>query len=187
MTGAIVIDAGHGGEIDPGTEAGGVVEKDLTLIYANALAGELCRFSVPVIQTRTEDQVPGGGKIADGLRERVRIANDANARAFVSVHFNGSTNTEAKGTWILYAAGADGGRSLAIDVSRLLGAEVYPDHSGWTGQRRLYVLRRTRMPAIIIEFGFLTNASERARLQNVEYMGMLVHLTARGILDWLSK
>lgn len=181
----VVIDPGHGGS-DPGASSGGVVEKDLALIYALALGGELCRLGVPVIFTRTTDVMPGGGSLGDGLRERARIANNAGARGFVSVHFNASRNVNASGIWLLHMAGASGGEGFAEAIQRELGGAVYPDASGWTGNRGLAVLRGTRAPAVLLEYGFLTNAAERQRLQHVERLHELVAKTAAGIVAWIA-
>jgi N-acetylmuramoyl-L-alanine amidase len=174
----IVIDAGHGGS-DGGAIAGGVREKHLALIYALSLGGELCRLGVPVLYTRTDDTYPS-------LSERAALANERNARAFISVHFNASDNTTASGIWLLHAMGAPGGTGLAHTVQRTLGGAVHPDASGWTGNRRLAVLRQTQMPAVLIEYGFLTNPGERTLLQSVEYMRALVEKTAAALRGWIA-
>lgn len=174
----IVIDAGHGLH-DAGASVAGVREKNLALIYALTLGGELCRLGVPVVYTRTADTYPT-------LGARAMLSNEKNADAFVSVHFNASPNTEASGIWLLHAAGASGGKRLADAVQRELGGEVYPDDSGWTGGRRLAVLWRTKAPAVLLEYGFLTNDEERAKVQHVEHMHNLVAKTARGLAAWLK-
>lgn len=181
----VCIDPAHGG-IDGGAVAGGVREKHLALIYGLSLGGELCRLGVPAVYTRTTDEMPGGGDVSAGLLHRVKVANDADADAFVSVHFNASVQPEAAGLWLIHAAGAPGGQVFAEALQKTLGGKVVPDASGWTGDRRLLVLRRTRMPAVLIEYGFLTNVAERARLLNVEHMRALIARTAEGIIRWMA-
>jgi N-acetylmuramoyl-L-alanine amidase len=174
----IVIDAGHGGS-DPGASVGSVVEKHLALIYSMSLGGELCRLNVPVIYTRTSDTYPT-------LGDRTALANEKNAAGFVSVHFNASANRDASGIWLLHAAGAPGGQGLAEAIQKKLGGKVYPDGAGWTNGRGLAVLRRTRMPAVLLEYGFLTNAIDRENVQAVAYMRLLIEKTAAGIVAWMK-
>lgn len=180
----VVVDAGHGGN-DPGAKAGGVIEKHLALCYALMLGGELCRLNVPCAYTRTTDLMPGGGTTAEGLLHRVRFANEFDARAFISVHFNAGDVLSASGVQIFHAAAAVGGKKLAIAIQQILGGSIHPDGSGWTGGRGLAVLRRTKMPAVLIEYGFLTNPTERERLVHVEHARTLIAQTARGVTTWL--
>jgi N-acetylmuramoyl-L-alanine amidase len=170
----IVIDPGHGGA-DPGAVAGGVREKDLNLAYGLTLAGELARRGVPVLMTRDADS-------ATTLAERARIANAANARSYVSVHFNASTNPAARGLWLIHAKGAPGGAALAARLERSLFGLVVTDESPFTGGRRLAVLRSTRMPAVLIEYGFLTNGDDRTRLLQAFTMRDLIARTVTGLL-----
>jgi N-acetylmuramoyl-L-alanine amidase len=130
--------------------------------------------------------MPGGGTMAQGLTERARISNEAKAKAFVSCHFNASPNPAAAGIWILYANGSGRGRDFAEAIQRELGGRVFPDKSGWTGNRRLAVLWQTAAPAVLIEWGFLTNEHERNALTDVEVMRDLISKAARGIAMWLD-
>jgi N-acetylmuramoyl-L-alanine amidase len=182
----ICIDPGHGGR-DAGAVAGGVFEKDLCLVYALTLAGECARLGIPVTMTRERDEMPGGGTAGDGLRYRSLYANRMDARAFVSIHMNASANDGARGLWLLYAKGAKGGQSLAETMQRRLGGLVYPDDSPWTGGRKLAVLRETRMPAVIVECGFITHRAEREELEHIWRLREFVASAALGIQDWLTK
>lgn len=162
----ICIDAGHGGT-DPGAVAGGYREADIALDHALALGRSLERKGSAILYTRTEDK-------ALTLAARARAANENGAVVFISVHCNASTNPKASGAWILYHRQSERSKALAESVARYLDANIrpaedgdavaHPDQSGWTGDRSLYVLRATHMPAILVELGFITNADDRARL-----------------------
>lgn len=162
----ICVDPGHGGT-DPGAVAGGVRESDLALAYALALGAELERRGFGVLYTRREDR-------SLDLAARARAANEAGARLFISVHCNGSTSPGPHGFQVFHAVGSMAGRTLASTIyaaavgvvgeSRWSGA--FSDESPQCGGRRLYVLRATRMPAVLIELGFLTHPTERADLQS---------------------
>ena len=181
----IVLDPGHGG-IDPGAMCGGVKEASLALIYALTLAGELARLGIPCTLTRERDEMPGGGTLEDGLTFRAQVANRLQARAFVSLHMNASSAPSARGLWLLHAAGAPGGRALAETLEAELGGMVLPDASIHTHDRRLAVLRRTKMPACLIELGYLTNAEERAELLHVAHLRSFVERCARALNYWLA-
>lgn len=162
------IDAGHGGH-DPGGQSLGTPEKAIALRYALRLGQRLERGGgVQVLYTRTDDTfVP--------LSERARIANSSSADVFISVHANASGNAAARGPWTIHAAPSPRGRTIATEVQRALAsvlggspAAVYPDESPWVGGRRLAVLRQTRMPAVLLELGFTTNAADLAQLEDAE-------------------
>jgi N-acetylmuramoyl-L-alanine amidase len=174
----IYIDPGHGGS-DPGAIAGGIREADLALAYGLTLAGELARRGVPCRMTRDDDSYPT-------LTRRAQMANAAKARAFVSIHFNASGNANALGAWMIHAKDAPGGQRLARVLGTHLRAAVHTDDSPSTGGRRLAVLRQTAMPAVLIEYGFLTHTGERSLLQNVWRMRQLVEWTADALQEWIG-
>lgn len=187
----ICVDPGHGGT-DNGAAVDGVREDDLVLMYGAALATHLVSIGHGVVMTRTKDEMPGGGNVSSGLAARARIANEANVDAFVSLHFNASTNPAAKGVWVFHAKGSTLGKALASSIYRRITGDfsdrhVYPDESPACGNRRLYVLRATRAPAVLIEFGFLTNAADRRRMQTIEAMVNDTKAAATGILSWSNQ
>ena len=121
----IVIDPGHGGTTKVGgsspnnaTAASGVLEKQLTLEYAEVLKTHLesdeiqqifkgkgyCE--VKIIQTRTTD-------VNVGISARVKVARDNKADIFISIHFNGSTGKNARGTETYYRDPKNGSQSNA--------------------------------------------------------------------------
>ena len=90
----VVIDAGHGGK-DPGAlgKGKGINEKDIVLAVAKKMGTKIkAKYpDVKVIYTRSDDTFIG-------LHERAMVARRNNADLFISIHCNGSSNTEAKGT-----------------------------------------------------------------------------------------
>ena len=177
-SGILVIDPGHGGH-DPGAVSGGVRESDLVNGYASALGGA---WGGQVAYTRLGDE-------SVTLPDRARFANDMGADVFVSLHANASTNTDAHGFQVFHCAGSEKGRALAecvmaaalsvVGESRWRG--VFPDDSPQCGNRKLHVLRATKMPAVLVELGFLTNDAERAKLVDPEYQRSLSEAIASGI------
>lgn len=155
----IAVDAGHGGGDYGGTTLG-PAEKVIAMQYAVMLGAMLKERGHKVVLTRTDDSFVS-------LSKRAALANALAADLFVSVHANASNNPGARGPWTLHAAGSRRGKEIATSVQSALARvltgkadAVYPDDSGWTGGRRLAVLRRTAMPAILIELGFMTNQTD---------------------------
>lgn len=177
----ICVDAGHGGS-DPGAVAGGVRESDVALAYSLQVGAELERRGCAVLYTRATDRTLD-------LAARARAANDNGATPFLSLHCNASTSEAAHGFQVFHAAGSTAGRMLASTIyaaavgvvgsSRWSG--VFPDESPQCGHRRLYVLRATRMPAVLIELGFLTHATERADLLDPVTRGELANAIAGAV------
>jgi N-acetylmuramoyl-L-alanine amidase len=164
----VCIDPGHGGT-DPGAVAGGVREADIALDYALAVGTQLERAGLAVLYTRTTHRTID-------LAARTRAANEAGASVFVSLHCNASASPAAEGVQIFHCRGSARGEALARRVFDRIAtvvppersSGVFPDESPACGNRRLYVLRATRMPAILIELGFLTNLTDRTRLLDPE-------------------
>ena len=186
----ICVDAGHGGH-DPGAVAGVSKEKDLALAYALELRNELVRRGHHVITTRTAD-------VFVELAQRAATANTAGADCFVSIHANAADSKLANGAWVIHddSAGAAGGVALAQRVFDRLAAvpgiadadaarEVFPDASPQVGGRQLAVLSQTKMPAILVELGFLTNEEDLGALREASTRAKVVGAIADGVEDWL--
>lgn len=180
----VAIDPGHGGS-DPGAVTEGVREADVALEYARAVGEALERQGCAVLYTRGEDQTLE-------LAARARAAHDARAGAFVSVHCNASTSPQPHGFQIFHAAGSRRGAELARAIYdravQVVGTSswsgVYPDESPACGSRRLYVLRATNMPAVLVELGFLTHPGERSQLLDPDVRDRLARALADGIVEW---
>lgn len=180
----ICLDPGHGGT-DPGAVVGDVREADVALDYARAIGEALETRGCTVLYTRLEDKTLE-------LAARPRAANEARADVFVSVHCNASTSMAPHGFQVLHAAGSERGEALAraihdrvtaaIGTTRWSG--VHPDESPACGGRRLYVLRATAMPAVLLELGFLTHVGERTLLLEPAYRDMIARAIADGVIDW---
>lgn len=191
----IVVDPGHGGD-DPGAHvpnpegAGEVEEKALVVPYAMAIRDALLEAQYTTKLTRTGDTFVG-------LSERAEIANQSHALCFISVHANAASAEARNGAWILYddKTKPKDGRALAESVFHSLSlipgltdsspqAEVFPDGSPWVAGRQLTVLSKTRMPAILIELGFLTNEDDLGQLLNPDTRVAVARAVAVGVCEW---
>lgn len=182
----IVIDPGHGGQ-DPGATSPTtkVQEKALALKTSLALREVLLQKGYEVIMTRESDVYPT-------LTERAALANDLDADMFISVHYNsvkmkkGATNHPAHGieTWVPHTPD---NKALAEPVQRQLIAHTGANNRGLKKGEKLVVLNRTKVPAILVELGFLSNANESRQVLDEGYQQALVSALAAGIDNYFGR
>lgn len=167
----IVVDAGHGGHDRGGVPYQRIGEKGMTLDVSLRLKRVLEARAYRVIMTRSNDVfVP--------LGTRVAIANSYRGATFVSVHFNSSRRAGANGVETYYYRGDSA--SLAASIHRNVVAGAPTENRG-IRRRGFFVLRRTRIPSVLVECGFLTNPSEGRLAQSASYRQQLAERIARGI------
>ncbi len=176
----IVVDAGHGGN-DPGANAGGANEKTITLRVSNFLAEELTKLGAKVVKTRTTD-------VFVSLGDRSRIANEANADLFISIHVNSNTvaNT-ASGSKTFYHKTESQGLLLSTAIEEEFKELGKLKSMGTWSDQRIYqsgfaVLRNTRMPGVLVETGFINNTKDRAVLTTEAYQRQLAKAIAQALV-----
>ena len=173
----IVIDAGHGGS-DPGAVYEGRREKDDNLSLAMAVGELLSRQGVSVIYTRTTDvyQTPF---------EKAQMANQADADFFISFHRNSSEEpNQYTGVETLVYDNSGIKQTMAENINGAL-SELGFRNLGVKARPGLVVLRRTKMPALLIETGFL-NSDEDNKLYD-EKKNEIAEAIAGAILGTLSE
>jgi N-acetylmuramoyl-L-alanine amidase len=176
----VVIDPGHGGP-DPGAVGiGGLRETDVVLDVSLQVAQLLQARGVAVTLTRTSE-------IDLDLPPRVSIANRSGAAAFVSIHANALSmaRPDVNGVESFYFSGGSS-RALASALQRRLMAVSPGTPNRGVKQGRFFVIRRTVMPATLIEMGFVTGAIDAPRLANRDFRRRLALAVAAGILDYLG-
>ena len=167
----VVIDAGHGGYDRGGIPGQRVSEKDMTLDVARRLKSVLAASGYRVVMTRDSDVfVP--------LGTRTAIANSNRNAIFVSVHFNSATRGGASGIETYFYSRDSLALASAIHHYVVGGA---PSGSRGVRRRGYYVLRKTSIPAVLVECGFLTNPTEAGYAQNASYRQKLAEEIAAGV------
>ena len=188
----VVIDPGHGGK-DPGAQAGGVKESDLNLKVAKKIQLKLVNSGYEVIMTRTTD------KFLE-LSEIAKIANKVNPDIFVSVHTN-SFNRSANGieTFSYNKAGKPNNILMANNPKRLLNSSILSQSiqnaliketkafDRKAKKANFHVVRETGMPAVLVEIGFVDNATERRKLVSNFYQEKLATGIIQGIQTYFSS
>lgn len=155
----IVVDPGHGGS-DPGAIGHkGTFEKDVVLAIGRYLGEFLSQAGAEVVYTRDKD-------VYVSIFERPEIATRAGAHIFVSVHANSHIEKGvARGTETLYRAKDPVSQVLARTVQdELVQAITLIDRRIW-GRDDLAVFNGTKIPAILVEVGFLDHPDEEVLLR----------------------
>lgn len=167
----VVIDAGHGGA-DPGAVWSGICEKRLCLDVAQRVESALRARGMNVAMTRRGDRTVS-------LDSRAAIANRFQRAVFVSIHFNANRNRSVSGLETHYRS--DEGRMLASAIQRALARQV-PGVSRGIDWEDFKVLRTTRMPAVLVECGFLSHRAEAARCATASHRQKIADAIVAGIL-----
>jgi len=122
------------------------------------------------------------------LPPRVSIANNTDADIFVSIHANASRGKrrDINGLETFYYRGWRG-RLLAKRIQKqiLRVSPGSPDRG--VKQGRFYVIKNTKMPAVLVEIGFLTGRLDARRLEKATHRKRVAYAIAKGILEYLSK
>lgn len=167
----VVIDAGHGGK-DGGSVWNGLIEKKLCLDVAKRVESGLKSRGVKTVMTRRSDSFVE-------LDQRARLANRVPSSIFVSIHFNGSRKTLISGGEVYYRSAR--GRILASAVSRTIKSRVTGGSRG-IFQGDFKVLRETRMPAVLVECGYISNKREARRCADPAHRQKLADAIVSGLL-----
>jgi N-acetylmuramoyl-L-alanine amidase len=174
----VVIDPGHGGP-DPGAVGiGGLQEKGLVLDISRQVAARLGQQGVQVVMTREDDRDLD-------LEPRVVLAERANASLFVSIHANAISMSRPDVNGLetyYYSSGERLARTIHNNVLQGTGARDRGVRSA-----RFYVLRRTSMPSVLVEVGFVTGAEDAARLSTSSYRTQMADAIARGVLQYIQQ
>lgn len=167
----VVIDAGHGGHDRGGIPGQRVAEKTMTLDVAKRLQSILNVNGYRTVMTRESDVfVP--------LPARVGMANAYRNALFVCIHFNSARRSGASGIETYFYSSQS--LPLASAIHYCL-SHAAPSSNRGVRRRGYYVLRRTTVPAVLVECGFLTNPTEAQYAESGNYRQMLAEQIARGI------
>lgn len=172
----IIIDPGHGGD-DPGALAkDGSFEKDYTIDISKRLESLLTESGAHVMMCRSGDQNPS-------LEERTKMANVNDPDVFISVHINSFFSPFSGGTETYYYKYKD--EALAKAVHQALVDQLQFSDKGLK-RARLYVLRNSTVPAVLVEPLFITNRKELALLEQPYFRQKIADALFEGIKSYLA-
>jgi len=176
----VVLDPGHGGS-DPGAVGiNGLRETDIVLEVSKSVSDFLTNKGVKTILTRNYERTLE-------LQPRVTKANNSKADVFVSIHANATRGkrTDVNGLETYYYSGYKG-YSLAKNIQKqiLIGSPQSPDRG--VRRSRFYVIRKTSMPAALVEIGFVTGMYDADLLRQKAYRDKISFAITMGILNFLK-
>lgn len=175
----VVFDAGHGGKQPGAIGITGKQEKDFTLAVALKVEQLLKNEKdIELILTRSTD-------VTMTLQDRVKVANNANADLFVSIHANSidSKSSNPSGSETYYT------RDVSIPLANIMHKHLV-QATGLADrkvrQSSLHVTRETKMPAVLLEAGYMSNSKDEALMYTEEFQQDVAEGIVAGIKEYLG-
>ena len=182
----IYIDQGHNPRNpNAGAEGNGLREQDIVYRVGIALRDLLVangNFDVRLSRPTADTQI--GTSNTTSLRLRVADANAWGADYFISLHTNAATSPQATGSEAFVYSEPSEAYDFAEDIVRRMTEATGLANRGVFARPGLYVLRKTAMPATLVELGFITNPSDAALMnENPQLFARGIY---QGILDYFN-
>lgn len=188
----VVIDAGHGGD-DPGKVGiNGAYEKDINLQIAESVKLFLEANDIEVVMTRESDDglydAGASNKKVQDMKRRIEKIDEAAPVLIVSIHQNSYPEEYVHGAQVFYYTGSSQGQTLAERIQKELVRLADPENKRQVkANDSYYLLKKTGVPIVIVECGFLSNSAEAEKLCSAEYQERVAWAIHMGILQYLSQ
>ena len=186
----VVLDAGHGSSDSGKVGINGVLEKDINLSISKKTKKYLEKKGIRVIMTRDKDESlaegENGNRKVQDMKARVKRINDTKPNLAVSIHQNSYHEESIHGAQVFYYEHSESGEKDARILQEALLA-VDPDNTRQVkANTTYYLLKRTEVPILIIECGFLSNQEEAEKLASEDYQKEIAKAIANGIESCLK-
>lgn len=186
----VVLDAGHGSSDSGKVGINGVLEKDINLSISKKTKKYLEKKGIRVIMTRDKDESlaegENGNRKVQDMKARVKRINDTKPDLAVSIHQNSYHEESIHGAQVFYYEHSESGEKDARILQEALLA-VDPDNTRQVkANTTYYLLKRTEVPILIIECGFLSNQEEAEKLASEDYQKEIAKAIANGIESCLK-
>lgn len=178
----IIIDPGHGGK-DPGAVSGQAVEKSIVFKVSNLVKQKLEADGAKVLMSRTGDTYPS-------LDDRITFAKSNYGEMFISLHANSSTNTSPKGTETYYSITSNDNEKEDVVLATNINNEIVKNaNMSNRGVKRedFKVIRSLTIPAVLVELGFVSNAEDRSKLLDDQYIEIFAQSIYNGIVEYYAR
>ena len=187
----ILVDAGHGGA-DPGMiGVNGLEEKGINLQIAVKLKDSLEKQGFSVIMTREEDkglyEEDSRNQKAQDMQCRIAMIKKYRPVLCISVHQNSYQDAQIHGAQVFYYSHSEEGKRMAEVMQKALLKADEENTRQAKANDTYYLLKRTEVPTIIVECGFLSNPEEAAKLVSPKYQEKLAEAIAEGILACMEN
>lgn len=186
----IVVDPGHGGKDRGAQSKNGTLEKDINLEVSRRLTFMLEQAGADVVMTREADvwlaNPDAPHKKRSDLLNRVNIANNKNANVFISIHTNSfPVDPSEKGAQVFSQPGDEKSKLLAqcvqAELKRIL------NNTDRQPKQIDYFIRNSKVPAVIVEMGFLSNQKDEKLLLDSAYQSKMAYAIYCGLVKYFSE
>ncbi len=173
--------------MDPGSLYNDIYEKDITLSIGKYLEKYLSEMGATVIMTRTSDSDLSNGarnhrKKAD-FDERIKIINQKIVDMYLSIHLNYLTDTRYYGAQVFYNKNNE---ELAKSIQEYLNNNTNTDRKVKKIPTSTYMYDKLNTNGVLVECGFLSNATERSKLVTKEYQSKFAKILAQAISHYYN-
>ncbi len=181
----VIIDAGHGG-LDAGkVGVNGEEEKEINLNISLKIEKLLKQQKIEVKMTRTEDERLAESQVED-LKARTDFMNKEKPDLVISIHQNSYHEESVSGAQVFYYTDSKQSERAAGFIQEAL-KEIDPQNTKKAkGNNTYYILKKTEVPVVIAECGFLSNYEEAEKLADGEYQQKLAEAVAKGVVQYLE-
>lgn len=188
----VVVDAGHGGS-DPGkVGVHNEEEKKINLEIAEKLKRNLEHQGIYVVMTRKDDNglysAQASNKKREDMNRRIEIINGSGAALAVSIHQNSFTDSKYKGAQVFYYETSENAKSMAELLQKSLIQNADGENTRQAkANDSYYLLKKSEIPMVIIECGFLSNEEEALKLSEDSYQEKLAWSIHLGIMQYINE
>lgn len=178
----IAIDSGHGGN-DQGASFQDVYEAPLNLEIAKKIEKKLADMGATIIMTRTDEKDLVNENVLnrkkEDMKKRMEIINDEKNDLMISIHMNKYTSEDVHGIHVFYSDQITSSKEIATLLQNAINQQFSQNKS--IKKQDFYLLRNAMIPSVLIECGFLSNASDRNNLQKESYQNQIAECIVQGI------
>lgn len=181
----------HGGN-DPGKiGVDDSLEKDINLVIAGKVQKILEQQDVEVIMTREEDcglyEEQTSNKKVQDMKNRCALINETKPDCVVSIHQNSYHEEYVNGAQVFYYGSSTESQKLAEGLqAKLISYVDQENHRQAKANESYYLLKKTEVPIVIVECGFLSNWEEAKKLQEESYQNQIAWAVAMGVISYLE-
>ncbi len=181
------LDAGHGGR-DSGAISSSFLEKDMNLLLVKKLESTLISKGAVVYLTRDGDYDLANSTInrkRNDLYNRVKLINNSNCDMYVSMHLNSSTSSKWNGIQIFYSNVVKENQVLAETITSTM-SENMKNIRDAKKENGYYMYSKIKVPGVLIEAGFISNANDNYKIRQPEYQDTLINNIVKGIENYFA-
>lgn len=189
----VLIDPGHGGE-DGGAVSGDVLEKHINLAVSHDVADllRLCGYTVSMTRD-TDDALTDEGEDVrkrkyNDMKMRLDLYNATPDNVVVSIHQNKFDAAASHGAQVFYSPNHPNSAVLAEALRKSVTGMLQPDNTRTckAAGKEIFLLKNARVPAVIVECGFISNRQERELLVTDDYQKQLALAIAAGLMNYVN-